>query len=465
MARIIVCDDEPSVRELLEVVLVRSGHEPVLAANGREALACFDEKPAELVIHDLKMPGMSGLELLEQLKVRDPNLPVVVITAFSTWDNAVEAMRLGAHDYLKKPFDTNEIREVIERALVRAQLVRRRRGDDSLTVPDLIGDAEGVRQVRDLVRRVAPTESTILIEGESGTGKELVARMVHYLSPRADGPFLAVNCGAFTENLLESELFGHLKGTFTGAIGDKDGLLKVAAGGTFFLDEVGEMPPSTQVKLLRVLQERQVMPIGASRPIRVDLRFICATNRDLAAEVRAGRFRSDLYYRLNVIPIELPPLRERWGDVPLLAGHFVRRYAERIGREVLSIAPDVQRQLEAYPWPGNVRELENVVQRAIALGDGPVLTRVMLPEASRERIAAPPPGVASGAAENSLSAARASAGVRFEAAEGSDKPILRVAPPVLPGPGVDLDQTVSALEGMLIETALRRCEGNLTRAA
>ncbi|HVY62781.1 MAG TPA: sigma-54 dependent transcriptional regulator, partial [Planctomycetota bacterium] len=391
MAHILVVDDELSMREFLAIILKKVGHRVSTAGDGAAGLALFEKDPADLVIHDLKMPGMSGIELLQRLKARAPEVPVVVITAFATWDNTVEAMRLGAYDYVKKPFNNDEIREVVERALTHRQI--RGRASERPELPEmreLVGNSPKMREALDVAQRVAATEATVLLEGESGTGKELFARMVHFYSARAAEPFITVNCGAFPESLLESELFGHMKGSFTGAHADKKGLLQLADGGTFFLDEVGELPLAMQVRFLRVLEERQFYPVGGSKPLRVDVRFVCATNRDLAEEVRRGNFRSDLFFRINVVPIRLPPLRERTGDVPLLAGYFVRKYAKALGREITGIAPAAQEKLARYPWPGNVRELENAIQRAIALARGNVIEDIQVADGLYAPPAAPP---------------------------------------------------------------------------
>ena len=372
VAKILVVDDERSLLSLLEIVLTRSGHEVVTASSEAEGLRLFRESSPELVLLDLNLGGPGGISVLKEIKAREPLVPVIVITAYSTWDNAVEAMRNGAYDFIKKPFDDNDmIREVITRAL--AQRAMLTRGELRESASEILGNSDAMRRVLDVVKRVAPTDSTVLVTGESGTGKELLSRALHYCSHRAAGPFLSVNCAAFPEALLESELFGHVKGAFSGAHVDKKGLLEVCEQGTFFMDEVGELSRNTQVKLLRVLEDRRVLPVGGTQPRRVDVRIICATNRDLEEEVRAGRFRADLYYRINVLPILLPPLRERKRDIPLLAAHFLVKYSRRLGREVHSISPDFRRRLEEHDWPGNVRELENTIQRGVMLSRGPVL--------------------------------------------------------------------------------------------
>jgi two-component system response regulator PilR (NtrC family) len=474
MAHILVVDDELSMRELLGIMLRKGGHRVSAVGDGQRALEVAEKDPPDLVIHDLKMPGMGGIELLQRLKARAPDLPCIVITAFSTWDNTVEAMRLGAYDYVKKPFDTDEIREVVERALTHRKIAGQASERPELPeMRELVGNSAKMREALDIARRVAPTEATVLLQGESGTGKELFARMLHYYSSRAAEPFIGVNCGAFPESLLESELFGHVRGSFTGAHADKRGLLQLADGGTFFLDEVGELPLSMQVRLLRVLEERQFYPVGGTKAVRIDVRFVCATNRDLAEEVRGGNFRGDLYFRLNVVPIVLPPLRERAGDVPLLAGYFVRKYAKQLGRSITGISPAVQARLEAYAWPGNVRELENAIQRAIALARGPVIEEVQLsdavfaprPAAAPLHVAAPVPvpvpapmPAAHGAAD------RVAPDGDLDAPVGAD---VRLAPPLPPVPesGMDLEATLAAIERRYIEDALARTDGNLTRAA
>jgi two-component system response regulator PilR (NtrC family) len=478
MADILVVDDERSMRELLTILLRKSGHQVSTASSGDEALALVEraERAPDLVIQDLKMPGLPGIELISRLKKIDPDRPIIVITAFSTWDSTVEAMRRGAYDYVKKPFDNEEIRQAVERALSRRRILEEARGKPDLPeLRELVGNSPKMREVLDMVRRVAPAESTVLIQGESGTGKELIARMIHYYSPRAASPFISVNCGAFPESLLESELFGHMRGTFTGAVADKKGLFQIADGGTFFLDEVGEMPLSTQVKLLRVLEERQFYPLGATRPVRIDVRFVCATNRDLSEEVRNGRFRGDLYFRLNVIPVTLPPLRAREGDIPLLAGYFVRKYAAALGREITGIAPAAQAKLESYHWPGNVRELENVIQRAIALGRGSVIEDVMLGDGAAEAFPKPdlrPGPVASPAAGVPAAGRRAPEETWPIARPHAEEPPAvaaapAVAPPLPPIPerGFDLEAQLAAIERRYVEEALARSGGNLTRAA
>jgi two-component system response regulator PilR (NtrC family) len=431
MAKILVVDDEPGVRDVLSIILKRAGYAPLTAGNGVEALDLFQREPVDLVIEDLKMPEMDGIELLKRIKDQAPKVPVIIITAFYRDDKimTVEAMRLGAYDYIKKPFNNDEILAVTARALEQKELMESIGDQAQISPPmDIVGNTPDMKAIFEIVKRVAPTDSTVLIQGESGTGKELIARAIHYTSLRSRAAFITVNCSAFTESLLESELFGHVKGSFTGAIQDKKGLLTVADGGTFFLDEVGEMSSPTQVKLLRVLEERQFYPVGSTHPMRIDVRFITATNKNLLEEVESGSFREDLYYRLNVIPIELPPLRRRKGDIPLLAGHFIAKHARGMQRPVTGLSPKAMSRLMEYNWPGNVRELENIIQRAIALARGPIIGDVSFVGPVR--------------------AASAEAEV-----------------PLIPETGIDLEARLEEIERKYIKTALERTEGNLTRAA
>jgi DNA-binding NtrC family response regulator len=433
--RILLVDDEEHLLNVLQLILQRDDHEVVTTTRAEEALRLYEEQEFDLVITDLKMPGMSGLELLGKLKERWPSAIVVVLTAFSTWDSAVAAMRIGAYGYLKKPFDNNEIRALVRRVMERKQVYSRltKAGvDDIFHAGDIVGASPPILDALEIVRRIAPTDSTVVISGESGTGKELFARAIHYGSLRSTEPFVAVNCGAFTESLLESELFGHIKGSFTGAVSDRKGLFEVAHQGTVFLDEIGEMSPTTQVKLLRVLETHQVKPVGGSKPVPVDVRIIAATNRDLQTLVDQGDFRLDLFYRLDVIRIDLPPLRQRRGDIPLLAGHFLARYAKRLNASVDGFAEEAIHALIHADWPGNVRELENTVQRSVALCEGEEIqaTDVML----RGRAGTAP------VVEEPVSAE-------------------------LPEQGLDLEDHLADIERRIIRQALERTAGNLTRAA
>ncbi|MBI3932208.1 MAG: sigma-54-dependent Fis family transcriptional regulator [Acidobacteria bacterium] len=386
MKRILVVDDEPSMRELLGIMLRREGYEVVAAESRAMAAAALAGAPADMVITDIKLPDGDGIEILRHVKAASPETVVIVMTAYGTTQTAVAALKLGAHDYLTKPFDVEELKIVVRGALEKRQLeeenillkaeFRSRHGLDRI-----VGVSPPMRAVFDVVRSVAPTASTILITGESGTGKELVAKAIHALSPRRDAPFVSINCGALPENLLESELFGHVKGAFTDAHQNKKGLFEAAHRGTLFLDEVGETSPAMQVKLLRSLQDRKIRRVGGTAEVEVDVRLVAATNRPLESLVRERRFREDLYYRLNVIPIRIPPLRERREDIPLLTEHFLGRFSEEMGKSVTRISSEAMGKLQAYSWPGNVRELENVVERAVALEITPTVLVERLPEA------------------------------------------------------------------------------------
>ncbi len=382
--RILVVDDEPSIRTVLKAHLSREGHDVSTASDGAEAVSALTGAPFDLVISDLKMPGMSGLELLAWCTREQPGLPVVLITAHGTVDTAVEALKLGAQDFITKPFDLDELKQAVDKALRVEQARRRSWLDDTLFGADagrfdLIGRTAAMRRVYNLVERVADSPSTVLLIGESGTGKELVARALHSESGRRAGPFVTVNCGAIPEALFESELFGHEKGAFTGAATSKPGKFELADGGTLFLDEVGELGRDLQVKLLRALQERTIDRVGGTRPLKVDVRVVAATNVDLQALVASGQFRDDLYYRLAVVPIRLPPLRERREDIPLLIQHFVRRFNERLGMNVTQIDDDVMDHLVQWNWPGNIRELENTIERGVLLAEEGHLSRDVLP--------------------------------------------------------------------------------------
>jgi DNA-binding NtrC family response regulator len=394
MPKILVVDDETSILNTLQILLRGEGFEVTVAVSGREALERFDDVAPDVVLTDIRMPGMSGLELLAAVRERDPELPVILMTAQASLQSAMQAVNQGAFYYLQKPFSNGELVALCRRAAETRSLKQenralkreiRRRDDSRARRP--VGKNRAFLEVLRLAETVAPTDSTVLITGESGTGKEILARYIHSLSEREDGPFVSINCGALPESLLESELFGHVKGSFTGAVRDKEGLLVAACGGTLFLDEVGEMSPALQVKMLRALQEREVVPVGATEPIAIDVRIIAATNRDLEHEVRRGAFRSDLYYRLNVITLHLPPLRERPGDIPLLAEHFLKGLAERNGGEPLRLSEAAMERLQRYDWPGNVRELENALERAAVLTRGREIDVDALPA----RIVEPPP--------------------------------------------------------------------------
>jgi two-component system, NtrC family, response regulator HydG len=372
--RVLIVEDEEIVRQLLTGLLREEGYAVDSVATGEEALKALDRELYDLVLLDLNLPGMQGMNVLGAAPALQTDAQFIVMTAFGSVDNAVEAMKLGAFDYLNKPFRTEELLLTLERALHQTELRRevaqlRRNAADGVRAR-IVGRSPAMERMFDLVERVAPTRATALITGETGTGKELVARAIHELSDRARKPFVPINCSALPETLLESELFGHTKGSFTGAIANKRGLFEEAQGGTLFLDEISAIPPSIQVKLLRVLQERKLHRIGGTQPVPVDFRLLAATNLDLAEEVRAARFREDLYYRLNVFPVRVPSLRERKSDIPLLANYFRLRFAQENGVEAPEISPDTMKRLMEYGWPGNVRELENYIERSVIMYSG-----------------------------------------------------------------------------------------------
>ncbi|HVN84123.1 MAG TPA: sigma-54 dependent transcriptional regulator [Candidatus Binatia bacterium] len=376
--RVLIVDDEARMADVVAMALGRAGYECETCSSGAAALTALDARAADVVVTDWKMPQMDGIELLRQLRARPPGLPVILITAHGSVPAAVAAMREGAFDYVTKPFDNDELRAVVARAIELTRLEREnrylRQEVASRYQPDaIVAESARSNDVLDLVRRVAPSRSTVLIQGESGTGKELIARLLHYWSDRVGRPFVAVNCKAFAEGVLESELFGHEKGAFTGATAARVGCFERATGGTLFLDEIGETTPDFQAKLLRVLQDGEVLPVGGMRPRAIDVRVVSATNRVLRDEIRAGRFREDLYFRLNVIPIQLAPLRERREDILPLAHHFLDRHAGEAGRR-LAFTAESEKVLLEHAWPGNVRELENAVERAVVLARGELVT-------------------------------------------------------------------------------------------
>jgi two-component system response regulator PilR (NtrC family) len=435
--RILVVDDERSMRELLAIVLRREGYEVILAENGRAAIDLLQREPVDLLISDIKMPDLSGVDVLRAAKNIDQDILGIMITAFASTDTAVEAMRLGACDYLSKPFDIDllkmKVREKIENRQLRQEnvLLKRTLGL-SHQFANIIGRSEAMLEVFKMIETVARTNSTILLTGESGTGKGLVAQAIHFHSLRREKPMVSLNCGALPETLLESELFGHMRGAFTGADTNKKGLLEVAERGTVFLDEIGEMSAVMQVKLLRVLQERRFRRVGGLEELQADIRVIAATNQDLTRLVAEGRFREDLYYRINVIPISLPPLRDRREDVQLLAEHFAAKYAEQMGKEITGISRAAMDFLVRYDWPGNIRELENVIERAVALEPTPAILPDSLPATIRGEFA------------------RTSAPASVEA---------------LPESGFDLEAHVKEIERGYIAEALKRAGGVQVKAA
>jgi len=427
------------MRELLAIVLRREGYEVLLADNGRAAIDLLEREPVDLLISDIKMPDLSGVDVLRAAKKIDQDILGIMITAFASTETAVEAMRLGACDYLSKPFDIDllkmKVREKIENRQLRQEnvLLKRTLGL-SHEFANIIGRSEAMLEVFKMIETVARTNSTILLTGESGTGKGLVAQAIHFHSLRRDKPMVSLNCGALPENLLESELFGHMRGAFTGADTNKKGLLEVAERGTVFLDEIGEMSAVMQVKLLRVLQERRFRRVGGLEELQADIRVIAATNQDLTKAIAEGRFREDLYYRINVIPISLPPLRDRREDIPLIADHFVAKYAEQMGKAIHAISHDAMDLLTRYDWPGNIRELENVMERAVALEPTPAILPDSLP-----------------------------AGIRGESARSSSAGAP--ASDALPDSGFDLEAHVKEIERGYIAEALKRAGGVQVKAA
>ena len=430
MARVLIVDDEPSVREMLGVLLHRAGYTCQSSSGARAARERIaTETPYDAVVTDLTMPDGSGMDVLAAARERDPHTQVIMITAYATTEQAVDAMRKGAYDYIQKPFRNAELLATLEKALEKRALVdenRALRAEREGDADGIIGSSDAMQRVRRLVERVADAPSSVLITGESGTGKEVVARALHFTGQRGKAPFVVVNCGALPEALMESELFGHEKGAFTGAAGRKKGLFQEADTGTLFLDEIGELPLALQVKLLRVLQERKVRPVGSGSEVSVEVRIVAATNRDLDEDVRRGGFREDLYYRLNVIRIELPPLRDRPDDIPPLARHLLRKHA-LLQRRDLRLSADALRWLAAQPFPGNVRQLENVIERAVTLSEGPEITPA---DFVPQRGSGPQPAAG-----------------------------------VLPDEGLDLERHLAELELGLLRQALERTGGNRTKAA
>ena len=432
-ARVLVVDDERSMRDFLEIFFRREGMDVETAGSVDEALASLAADDFDLVVTDVQMPGKSGLELLRSVKESAPETVVIVVTAFATAETAIDAMKQGAYDYLTKPFKVDELRLVVSKALEKKLLtVENKRLRSELRTQTrqrvLIGTSAAMQRVYELMAQIAATRTSVLVCGESGTGKELVARGIHDLSERREKAFVAVNCGAIPENLLESELFGHVKGAFTGAVQNKPGLFEVAHGGTLFLDEVGELPATLQVKLLRALQEKTIRRVGSNGDLAVDVRIVTATNRDLHADAQSGRFREDLYYRLNVIQITLPPLRQRMEDVPLLAQHFLEKFAREQGKAASRFSEAALERIHAHDFPGNVRELENTVERAVALSRSELIGPEVLPAA--------------------LLSPRAPAAAQ-----------------ALPTSGASLDDLMNSFERQLLLAALARSGGVKKRAA
>jgi two-component system response regulator PilR (NtrC family) len=442
---VLVVDDDLSLRQFLQILLERDGYAVRVAASGDEALRLAEVQWPDLVLTDLNMPGMSGMELLRALKTRAAeglddgraDLEVVMVTAYGTAESAVMAMKHGASDYVLKPFNNDELRLVVRRALGRRELeAENTRLKAALQqryhFGNLVGSSKAMQAVYLLIHRVKDTPISVLISGESGTGKEMVARAIHYSGNRASGAFVAINCGAIPENLVESELFGHKRGAFTGAVRDKQGLMQEAHGGTLFLDEVNSLPLGTQVKLLRAIQERRFTPVGGTREVEVDVRILAATNADLEERVKSGEFREDLYYRLNVVQLHLPPLRERAEDVHALVSHFVTQVAEQYGKPVSGVAPDALQALKLWNYPGNVRELRNVIERAVALSEGTLLRRADLPDRMLNQ---------------------------------SLPPRQIETPTSFPDEGMNLDALLASVEKRWLVAAMEQADGNKTQAA
>jgi two-component system response regulator PilR (NtrC family) len=433
-ARLLVVDDERSMRELLSIVLRREGYEVTVASDGRMAIAALERGRFDLLISDIKMPDMSGVDVLRAAKQIDHDILGIMITAYASADTAIEAMRLGAHDYLSKPFDVDELKIKVRHALEQRHLrqenvLLKRALGTTHQFGNIVGRSDKMLAVFKLIEQIARTDSTVLVTGESGTGKEWVARAIHFYSLRRDRPFVALNCGALTETLLESELFGYMKGAFTGAVANKKGLIEAAERGTLFLDEIGEMSPLMQVKLLRVLQERKFRPLGGLEELEAAMRVIAATNQDLSKMVADAKFREDLFYRINVIPIHLPPLRDREDDVPLLAEFFLAKYRDQMAKDIHGLSKEAMDLLEAYDWPGNIRELENVIERAVALEKSQAILPESLPDHIAKRV---PKGTVAG---------------------------------VLPESGFNLEEHVAGLEREYLMQALQRAGGVQVKAA
>jgi two-component system, NtrC family, response regulator PilR len=432
--RMLVVDDEQSMRDLLAIMLRQAGYEVSIADGGETAIEKLKAESFDLVITDLRMRKVDGLTVLKAAKEHAPRTVVLVVTAYASTETAVEAMKLGAYDYITKPFQLDELKVTVANALERRRLreenlalkrqLHRERGFESF-----VGRSPTILDVFETIRKTADSGSTVMITGESGTGKELVAQALHWESGRRGGPFVSVNCGAVPETLMESELFGHVKGAFTGAVSSTEGLFAAADGGTLFLDEITEIPHTVQVKLLRAIQERQIRRVGDTRDVKIDVRLIAASNRDLGRAVTDGLLREDLFYRLNVIPIHLPPLRDRREDIPMLIAHFIKKLSNEVGRPVRGVAPDALTVLEQYHWPGNIRELENVVERSIVLGTSELLEADGLP-----------------------------AGLR-QPRDRHDVPLE------LPAEGIDLEAMLDRIEHRYMQLALERVGGVQTRAA
>jgi len=451
VSRILIVDDEQSLRDMLSLALGDEGWDVGTASDGDAAAAALLTEPVDIVLSDIRMPGKDGLDLLRHVTASAPDTDVILMTAHASTDSAIEALRLGAYDYITKPFDLDELKITVRRALDQQALRRdnvmlRQELADRNSFGNLVGRSPAMQRVFELIRRVTDSTSTVLIAGESGTGKELVARAIHYNGARGKAPFVAVNCAALPAHLLESELFGHVKGSFTGADRHKEGLFEAAAGGTILLDEIGDMPLEMQPKLLRVLEDRMVRRVGSTSGVGVDVRVLASTNKNLRGAVGDGSFREDLFYRLNVIQVDLPPLRDRFEDVPLLAEHFLAQLREESGAEVQGLAGPAIAALEAYSWPGNVRELFNAVRHAVTMETADVIQLNSLP-----------PFVSGGASAAPMAAPSTVA--------GSPEPAAGAASSALPTAGLDLEEYLDGVKRQYMLEALARSEGVQTRAA
>ena len=445
MAKVLVVDDEANLRKVLAAMLRRTGYEVTVAQDGEVALAEFAKNGANVVITDLVMPKVGGMEVLKAVNASSPDVPVIIITAHGTVDSAVEAIKAGAFDYITKPFDQAEIQAVIAKAAKAHDIAKTSVHADGKARKEIIGGSTQIEEVFKIIDKVADTPSTVLITGESGTGKELIATALHDGSSRRGKPLIKINCAAIPKDLMESELFGYERGAFTGAVTSKPGRFELADGGTLFLDEIAEIPVEMQVKLLRALQESEFERVGGIKTTKVDVRLIAATNRNLEQEIEAGRFRKDLFYRLNVVPIVLPALRERTGDIPMLAAHFIDKYNKKLNKKIEGITDDAMALLKTYAWPGNIRELENLMERVLLFADGPQISVKDLPEPVRQSpppASVPGPATASGAPGSEPSTS---------GGETSLKDIVR--------------QKAAELEKDLITKALEETVGNVTRAA
>ncbi len=445
MTKILVIDDDETIRDVLQLFLSKEGFEVTVAASAEEGLDILFSEAPDLLLVDMVMPGMGGMDILKVLKQKNINIPVIMITAFGTIESAVEAMKLGAYDYITKPLNLEALVITIKRAvdvsrLRKENLWLKRQLRQRYHFSGLIGDSPKMQKVYEMIEKIADTDSTVLITGESGTGKELVARTIHYSSSRAEGPFVPINCAAIPKDLLETELFGHEKGAFTGAFNTRIGRFELANNGTIFLDEISELAPSLQVKLLRVIQEREFERVGGVKTIKVNVRIIAATNQNLEKAVEEGRFREDLYYRLNVIPLPLPSLRERKEDIPLLINHFVKKFTKKLKRTPLNFPPEVMHCLMQYDWPGNVRELENLIERLMILVSGDKVSISDLPE-------------------------KFHAFVNPETHYGTTSTFLYDSVEELPEEGVTLNSIIENIEKKLILKALDKTGGNRSKAA